>query len=112
MTERPPDDVPAATLDVPPAEPTPPSFASSVGLGCAGFIGFFVLAAIATPIALSAGPVPSIVLGVFFLAFVAFLVKSATRHQRQRLARVAIGFAIAAVVFGGCLALIATADFR
>ena len=50
------------------------------------------------------------------LALLAFVVargaRGATPGGRARLARFAVGFALAVVLFGGCLALLSNTDFR
>ena len=94
----------------PPGTP-PPSTGRSLALGCGGFLLFWVAFALLGSSFASSVPLGVTVLaGVVVGAIVVF--RGADAPRRALLARVAVGFAVAAVIFGGCLAIIANADFR
>ena len=81
---------------------------SPLALGCAGFVTFYAIAAV---FALAIGTLEwgALALVVLLALAIALFVSSARRATpagRVRHARFAVGFGVAAVVFGGCLALV------
>jgi hypothetical protein len=79
-----------------------------LALGCAGFVTFYAIAAVFA-LAIGALEWGALALAVLLALAVALFVSSARRAApggRVRYARFAVGFGVAAVVFGGCLALV------
>lgn len=100
-------------LDAPTELPAPiVSTMQSIGLGCLGFVGFFVLAAIVIPMSLGAGAVGGVVIALVLIVVAVGAFRSATPRGRAQLVRVAVGFGLALVVFGGCLAMLSGANFH
>jgi len=86
----------------------------SIALGCGGFVAFFVLAAFLAG-AMSEGGAAAIVTLLGVVALLVWGVVKARRsdpHTRAVVVRLAIGFVVALLLFGGCLALIANANFH
>jgi hypothetical protein len=112
MTEpaRGSDDAPAAVSHGAPT--AAPGVVPSVAAGCAGFIVFYISGfalAIATA---RGGTIGAVFVGALILVVAATAVRSAPASSRPILARVAAGVAVAALVFGGCLALLAGGKIR
>jgi hypothetical protein len=90
----------------------PISTGRSVALGCAGFVAFFVVALVLV-MALAPTGTPGVVTGAALVVLTfAAMVWASDARGRAVLARVAVGAAAAAVVFGGCLVLLGQTDFR
>jgi hypothetical protein len=98
-----------------PVEPAPPPATrppgNPIALGCGGFVSFFALALV---VGMAAAAIGWLVLGLIAIGVGLAVqgVRRATPAGRTDLARFAVGFAIAAVLFGGCIVLISNADFR
>jgi hypothetical protein len=75
-------------------------------------VAFFVVALIAGMFIASAGAVGAVVVAALALMTAVALVRGSDARTRAVLARLAVGFALGAVLFGGCLVLISNADFR
>ena len=103
-----PDDVPP---DVPPAR-AKPGMGATLAAGCAGFIVFYI-GAFALVIGMArADATGAAVVGALILIVAVTVVKNAGAGGRAILARVAVGVAVAALVFGGCLALVTGGKIR
>jgi len=98
---------------VPPAaSPAPPiSGGRSVALGCGGFLLFWVAFAALGSAFASNVPFGAALLIAAVVAVVA-LVRGGDARQRAVMARLAIGFAVAAVIFGGCIVAISGTNFH
>lgn len=96
-------------------EPTPPiGAARSTALGCAGFVGFFVFAGTVGG-ALgegAAGMVITLLAVGLAILWGAKELRGASAHTRAVAVRVAIGFVVGLLLFGGCLAVIANTNFH
>jgi hypothetical protein len=84
---------------------------NALALGCGGFVSFFAAAFVVGVLAaqIQWGVLVPLAIAV---ALLVRGVRRATPAGRTDLARFAVGFAAAAVLFGGCLVLISNADFR
>ena len=93
----------------PPPAPRPPG--SPIALGCGGFVSFFALALV---VGLAATALGWLVLAPIAVGVVVAVrsLRAATPAGRANAARFAVGFAVAAVIFGGCIVAIGQADFR
>ena len=106
MSDGPPPPGTPDAHETPDAPPPPRAPGNPLALGCGGFVSFFALAALVGLLATAIGwaVLVPIAIGV---AFLVQAVRGATPAGRTGLARFAVGFGIAAVVFGGCLVLVA-----
>lgn len=96
-------------------EPTPPiGAAKSTALGCAGFVGFFVLAGTVAGAfgEGGAGMVVTLAAVGFAILWGAKQLRGAGAHTRAVAVRVAIGFVVGLLLFGGCLALLVNTNFH
>ena len=118
-----PTEAPDGPRDVPPPHVPPPlddrpvGLGTTLGAGCLGFVAFFVVLAVvggmaAVPNAAAAGFAILVVGTLAVVALFVAVVRSATRRGRALLVRGAIGFGIAAAIFGGCLAAISGTNFH
>jgi hypothetical protein len=118
-----PTEAPDAPRDVPPPHVPPPlddrpvGLGTTLGAGCLGFVAFFVVLAVvggmaAVPNEPLAGIIVLVVGALIVVALFVAVVRSATRRGRALLVRGAIGFGIAAAIFGGCLAAISGTNFH
>ena len=99
--------------DAPQSPPSAPiSTGRSIALGCAGFLAFFLFAALAGGLIASTGGAGAVAVALVAVVAVAGLLRGGDARRRAVLARLALGFAAGAVLFGGCLVLVANADFR
>ena len=92
--------------------PSPISTGRSLALGCAGFGAFFLFAAVAGGLVASTGAAGAAAVALVAAVAVVGLLRGNDARGRAVLARLAVGFAAGAVLFGGCLVLVANADFR
>ena len=119
MTE-PPDAPPDDRPDLTPPPPPPPALdaaeepitaGATLGAGCAGFALFFVAALVIGGLAAipngQGGIFVFVICVVTLIAAFVTAVRNAASRRRGLLVRGAIGFGVAAVVFGGCLAIVA-----
>jgi hypothetical protein len=92
--------------------PAPITPGRSFALGCGGFVAFFVVALVLGMLLAPTGA-PGMAAGALLVVLTfAAVIWSSDARGRAVLARVAVGFAIGAVLFGGCLVLLSNADFR
>ena len=107
MSEQPP--VP------PPNEPPPTKVTVGTGtsilLGILGFVLFWVLGGFLASAVASGGVVGGIVIGAIILAVVVGGYRNATQLGKAKFARAGVGCALAAVVFGGCIAALSNLKF-
>jgi hypothetical protein len=94
-----------------PPSPKPLRTGRSVALGCGGFLLFYVAAGI-TAAAIGAGGPFGIVVVVALVVGLVLLVRGADAATRAVLGRMAVGFAIAAVIFGGCIVALSNTSFH
>ena len=108
---------PEEPLPPPPSPLPPPSPAAPIGggrsvaLGCGGFLLFWVAFAVLGSAFASSVPVGVVVLVAAIVGVVA-LVRGGDQRRRAVMARLAIGFAVAAVIFGGCIVAISNTNFH
>jgi hypothetical protein len=102
---------PAESPNAPREAPLPIGTASAIGFGCAGFIGFFVVAGLIA-LGFASGAVVGVALLVVLVGAIVGGLRGAAPRTRAVMARVGVGFGIAAVVFGGCIAVIAQGNFH
>ena len=106
------DETPVASPDDAPSQRARPGVVPSVAAGCVGFLIFY-LGGFALAIGgARAGKVGAAIVSLLILIVATFVVSSAGASGRPMLARVAIGIGVAALVFGGCLALLAGGKIR
>ena len=112
-------DPPGPPSDTPPPAPDarPIGVGATIGAGCGGFVAFFVaLLFIGGSAATANRPLSGIlifvVLALVLVGVFVAAVRNATPRGRGLLVRAAIGFGIAAAVFGSCLAAISGTNFH
>ena len=103
---------PGAPDEVPAGAPTRPGTVPTIAAGCAGFFAFYI-----GGMAVAIGSARGGGIGVgFVLALIVVVAATAYRNTtaggRALLARMAIGIGVAALVFGGCLALVTGGKIR
>lgn len=95
-----------------PQAATRPGLVPTVAAGCAGFLAFYIGGmALAIASARSGGIGLGVVLALI-VALAVMVFRNTTAGGRPILARVALGIGVAALVFGGCLALVAGGKIR
>jgi hypothetical protein len=92
---------------------TPPPIGPgrTFALGCGGFLLFWVAFGVLGS-AFASSPAVGAVMLVAVIVGVVALVRGGDRRTRAVMARLAVGFTIAAVIFGGCIALISGTNFH